>query len=193
VIHIPSFKLNECTIRSHKRKFLRSIDMHYLSKLVVIFAFFGICSNTGFALEPADHTAIEKIVQDLTDAWNLKEGHGFADNYTEDADFVNIYGKHFSGRNEIEKRHVNILQTFMKGSNLSVTNVRLREIKPGIVVALVNWKLEGYRHPRARINSTGMVREGIFTHVLANTNNKWEIIASHNTVTQRVKCCPEKQ
>lgn len=126
------------------------------------------------ALDETDHKSINQIIEHFTDVWNHHEGHGFADYYAQDADFVNIFGMVFSGKQEIETRHVKILETFLKGYTFEVLDLKLREAKPDLVIALVYWKVSNAQKP-------GNEMKGVFTHVLLKTQDKWEITASQNT------------
>jgi len=148
-------------------------------------AFLFVCFiyiNSVFALETTDRTAIQEIIENYTKAWNDHEGKGFGEGFTKDADFVNIYGMYFSGQDEIEFRHVKILQSFLKDSKLSILSTKLREVQPGVVIALVKWKVEGFRQPGSDMSLPGVSREGIFTQIFIHHNNKWEITASQNTL-----------
>lgn len=145
---------------------------------------FAVClayTHSALALELSDQSDIEQIILGYTNAWNNNAGKGFGDGFAEDADFVNIFGMHFTGRAEIEERHVKILQTFLKGSVLKIVNIQLREIQPGIVVAIIPWSVDGFRNPKD-LSQPAQTREGIFTQVFFRTNNKWEIVASQNTL-----------
>lgn len=153
-----------------------------MSKLCLLFLFCVVCFNQAFALDSSDKEAIENVIKNYAIAWNDHEGKGFGDGFTEDADFVNIFGMHFSGKEEIERRHLHILQTFSKGSKLQISNTRLREVYPGLVIALVRWRVEGFRDPGSDMSQPGNSREGIFTQVFIKQNGKWEITASQNTV-----------
>ncbi len=151
-----------------------------LSKLCFMVACFS--STLSNALEESDRYSIHRVIQGYVDSWNLRGGKGFGDGFSEQADFVNIFGMKFSGRAEIEERHVKILQTIFKGSVLEVIDTQLREVCSGLVIAMVRWKLRGYRTPGADKNSLPEVRDGIFTHVFVQSDRKWEITASQNTM-----------
>lgn len=128
-----------------------------------------------FALDTNDHNAINQIIEHFTNAWNDHTGQGSADFYTQDADFVNIFGMAFAGQQEIEERHIKIHESFLKGSIFEVTDLRLREAKPGVVIAHVYWNVSNIQRPG---NGT---MKGIFTHVLLKDQDKWEITATQNT------------
>ena len=80
---------------------------------VLLILFF---TSSLFALDKGDKDSINEIVEHFTSSWNHHEGKGFADYSAEDSDFVNIFGSVFSGKQEIESRHIAILKTFLKGS-----------------------------------------------------------------------------
>ena len=108
--------------------------------------------HSAFALETADRDAIQDIIESYTKAWNDHEGKGFGEGYAKDADFVNIFGMYFVGKDEIEFRHVKILQSFLKDSKLDILSTKLREVQPGLVVAIVKWKVDKFRQPGSDIS-----------------------------------------
>lgn len=133
-----------------------------------------------FALDTNDHKTINQIIEHFTNAWNDHAGQGSADYYSQDADFVNIYGKAFAGKLEIEERHIKIHELFLKRSTFEVTDLRLREAKPGVVIAHVYWKVSHIQKPgKDPLNET---MKGIFTHVLLKNQDTWEITATQNTL-----------
>ena len=148
-------------------------------KKFMIGLLFTVLSTTSVlcALEKCDQVAISNVIEHIKTVWNEHEGHGFADDYTQDADFVNIFGMAFSGKQEIETRHVKILETFLKGSVFEMIDVELREVRPDVVIAHVFWKVSNIQKPG---NET---MKGIFTHVLLKNGDKWEITATQNTLT----------
>ncbi len=150
--------------------------------LCFIVVSFLLCLQCAFAIEPKDQLAIDKVVQRWTHAWNRDAGVGLGKLYSDDADFVNIFGMHFHGGSEIEERHVAILRTFLQGSLFSVVDMQFREVSPGLVIALVHWKLDGFYRPNQDRSSSGEIRYGRFTHVFIKREGKWEITATQNTL-----------
>jgi uncharacterized protein (TIGR02246 family) len=108
------------------------------------------------------------------ESWNERDCQGFGDGFAEDADFVNIFGMVFSGQEEIEARHVQIMQTFLKATKLQMVDTKLREVRPGVVVALIHWSLEG--HPK--------IGQGVFTQLFVQGDSGWEIAAAQNTLVR---------
>jgi uncharacterized protein (TIGR02246 family) len=151
-----------------------------MSKYIEVFSILFLLFHSLSALEKGDEQAISAIIDQYADAWNHHAGKGFGEGFAQDADFVNIFGMHFSGREEIELRHIKILETFLKDSKLEILSSQLREIHPGLVIALVRWKIDGFRQPGSDL--PGVIREGIFTQIFAHDPNRWEIVASQNTL-----------
>ena len=134
-----------------------------------------IFCNFAFALEKTDREAIEKVVADYTYAWNEQGCKGFANGFAPDADFVNIFGMKFSGKEEIESRHIHILRTILKDSKMEILKTCLREVQEGLVIATIYWQVKGFKIGEP-------VRDGIFTQVFVRQGGKWEITASQNTL-----------
>lgn len=131
-----------------------------------------------FSLEKNDEIAIHTILNQITDSWNVHQGLGFGNSYCQNADFVNIFGNHFSGKEEIEKRHIFILRTFLKDSIFTMTTCQLREVTANLVLAHVSWDVTNIT-PSTKIPSQ---LKGIFTHVFIKENDQWKITASQNTL-----------
>lgn len=156
-----------------------------MAKFYIFFIGCLLSIHSAWALEKADEAAINTIVNQYTDAWNDHTGKGFGESFSKDADFVNIFGMHFSGKEEIEFRHIKILESFLKDSKLSILSTKLREVQPGLVIGIVRWKLDGFRQPGSDLNAPGVMREGVFTQVFVQHENQWKIEASQNTLIPR--------
>lgn len=139
-------------------------------------------SSTLSALDQQDRLSIQEVIKGYVASWNERAGVGFGEGFTEDADFVNIMGMCFKGREEIEIRHMIILKTFLKDSKMEILDTQLREAQPGLVIALVKWKVDHFRTPGTDLNQPGVIREGVFTHVFIKPDKKWEITATQNTL-----------
>lgn len=155
--------------------------MRCFHNICVLVALCLVSFHSVFALKQEDRSAIQEVINGYADSWNQREGRGFGDGFTADADFVNLFGMYFSGKTEIENRHVQILQTILKGSTLQILDSSLREVQPGLVIALVRWKLLG-NGKHFQLNTAGEIREGIFTQVFIKRDDKWLITASQNTL-----------
>ena len=64
----------------------------------------------------------------LTQAWNAADAEAFGRAFTDDADFVNIFGVHGVGRPAIVSNHQTIFDTIYRGSTNTFTVVKERRI-----------------------------------------------------------------
>lgn len=157
--------------------------MNLFKKLSIAICAFAVSMGQLSALEQDDVDAIQGIIQGYTDSWNNNAGQGFGKDFTSDADFVNIFAMNYSGADQIEVRHQEILATFLRDSTLSVTSVQLREVYSGLVIGLVRWSLDGFRSQFDDPTLPPSTRNGIFTQVFINNSGQWQITATQNTLS----------
>jgi uncharacterized protein (TIGR02246 family) len=151
----------------------------------LFFIFPLLLSPAVWGLTNADKLAIEALVAKFDQSWNDKQGAGFSDLYTNNGDFINIYGMHITGNSDIELRHKQILKTFLKDSKLHTDNISLKEITPEVVSAYVMWTIKGYREPGTDNKIPGETRKGVFTHIFLHQDNQWLITTTQNTMSPK--------
>lgn len=138
--------------------------------------FFILSFSALSAFGEKDYNEIDNIIKHFTYAWNECEGKGSADFYDEDADFVNIFGVAFTGKDEIEARHVKIHESFLKGSIFKVIETKTRRAKSDVAITHVHWQVTEIQIPGKE------EMEGIFTHTLIKNKGRWKIVATQNTL-----------
>lgn len=122
---------------------------------------------------------IEGIVKALIDTWNQHDMAKYAAQFAEDADFVNVLGMHFQGRNAIESQHVLIHRTIFRNSRLRLVDYSIRPLRPGVVLAHIKWEMTGHERPPGA--SFAEVRQGLITGVFVEQDDRWLIAAFQNT------------
>ena len=138
-----------------------------------------------------DSDSIRHTVLQYTKAWNDHDGVLFAKDFSEQADFVNVFGQMFSGKKEIEMRYEKIHATFLKESSMRIMSIRLREMSPGNIVGHVAWELDDWREPSWSYDRPVEKRYGIFTQIFVKEGEKWFIQASQNTFSTPYSCSYE--
>jgi uncharacterized protein (TIGR02246 family) len=125
-----------------------------------------------------DRAAVEGIVAGMESAWNAADGAAYAAHFTDDADFVNIFGLHGKGRQPIADAHHQILTTVYLGSvnHLAITQARL--LAPDVALVHMRATLEIPAGPMA-----GRI-EAIPSAVFVRDDGQWKIAAFHNTRIQ---------
>jgi uncharacterized protein (TIGR02246 family) len=127
---------------------------------------------------------LTELVADVEKAWNTHDMSRFAAHFAEDADFINVRGWWWRGRDEIESRHAVLHETMFSGSIMSLELASTRQLCPGVVLAHVRWRMIG--HEFGGPDQTSEPRTGIWSWVVRNRDGSGEIISSHNTDTAEV-------
>jgi uncharacterized protein (TIGR02246 family) len=125
-----------------------------------------------------DEQTIRHIEILWQDAWNRHDTKALAALFTPDADFVNVNGHFWKGREEIEKNHAATHAMMFKESVWTTLDTNVRFLGPEIALVHVKWALRGDRNPDG---SPRQPREGFFTQVFIKQGASWLITASHNT------------
>jgi uncharacterized protein (TIGR02246 family) len=126
-------------------------------------------------------TALDRAVWDaiaagLEAAWNTSNGEGYAAFFTEDADFVNVFGHHGKGRPAIADGHNMIFRTVYAGSVVRTTVTGGRLLTDDVALIHMDSRLQVPQGPMA-----GEIH-AIPSAVLVRTGDGWKIAAFHNTM-----------
>lgn len=121
----------------------------------------------------------EAIAVALTAAWNAGDGGAFAAQFTQDADFVNIFAMHGVGRDAIAKGHQAIFDTIYKGSRNAFTVKDVRALGEDIVIAHISAQLHVPSGPMAGELAA------LATSVMLRDGDRWLITAFQNTRVQQ--------
>jgi uncharacterized protein (TIGR02246 family) len=132
------------------------------------------------AAHSKDATANVKIaVASLAESWNRHDMTAFAAAFAENADFVNVIGMHWQGRQEIEAKHTVTHGTIFRNSALQIVDQSVRFLSPSIALAHVATELKGAESLRERVAPE--TRRSLLTCVLVKEADRWLITAAHNT------------
>jgi uncharacterized protein (TIGR02246 family) len=138
----------------------------------------ALAAPQGAPAQNPDEVAVRAVTSGFVAAWNRHDIEAFARLFADDADFVNVIGLWWRGREEIKKAHEALHATRMKNSVLEELDAVVRFPRPDVAVVHQRWELTG---------DTGLdgitlpPRRGILTFVLERTGPEWLIISSQNT------------
>lgn len=128
--------------------------------------------------DPEDNKAVEQLITDFSDAWNMNNARELSTIFTEDADFMNFRGQSFIGADEIQKHHAPAFSARFKNSKFTVSKSKLLFIKPDVASVDFWWDMTGVSDPQG--NSLPQ-EKGVMTFIASkNQNGKWRIIVMHN-------------
>ncbi|MFZ1140326.1 MAG: SgcJ/EcaC family oxidoreductase [Candidatus Sulfotelmatobacter sp.] len=74
--------------------------------------------------------SVKSVVASLAESWNRHDMAAFAAAFAENADFVNVIGMHWQGRQEIEIKHAQTHRTIFRNSVLQIVEVTVRFLTP---------------------------------------------------------------
>jgi uncharacterized protein (TIGR02246 family) len=142
---------------------------------------------------PNDEQDVRQAVSGFVDCWNRHDMVAFGKLFAPDADFVNVAGDWWKGREAIQERHAYAhgaipvdtpgdlprYYGIFKNSTLKFTQIEVRFLRKDVAVAHVSMELLGdARTPNPRRTTA--------TFVLTRQNGGWLIAAAQNTEIDRV-------
>ena len=125
-----------------------------------------------------DEAGVNAVVRGFEDAWNRHDMDAFAMLFATDADFVNVVGMRWVGRDAIKQHHAASHATIFKSSTLKIGDTTVRFLKADVATARSVWTLSGITSESGQLSPT---RTGILTHVIARIDGHWLIVLTQNT------------
>ena len=122
-------------------------------------------------------TKIRQVMGKFVEAWNCHDAKAFSMVFAEDADFTNVRGMRAHGRAVIEQFHAPLFETFFKSSRQTITDTKIRFLKPDVAAVDAQWEMSGAR------NADGTqrpLRKGLLNLVMLKQAGDWLIAVMHN-------------
>jgi uncharacterized protein (TIGR02246 family) len=157
------------------------MNTHYLKLRGILFLLFSIASSAGHAQNNTkDQEAIEAQIDAFFNSWNR---HDFTDMKTyiaKDADFVNIVGMHWKGREDIQFAHQTYHETSFKDIPLQKRDVTVRFVNSNIAIAHVTMhRSKSIITPDGSIAPPG---SALATFVFVKSKAVWLVEAVENVI-----------
>ena len=146
-----------------------------------LFAFAILAAAAGTAAESgraSDRQAVERVAQGFAEAWNRHDMDAFAALFAQRADFVNVIGLHWRGREEIKRAHVELHATRMKDSHLTISSASIRMLRPDVALVHATWELMGDTGVEGKSQPP---RHGVLSFVVDKKGGRWLIESAQNT------------
>lgn len=125
-----------------------------------------------------DEVGVNAVVHGFEDAWNRHDMDAFAMLFATDADFVNVVGMRWVGRDAIKQHHAASHATIFRPSTLKIGDTTVHFLKAEVATARSLWTLSGITSDTGQLAPT---RTGILTHVLERISGHWLIVLTQNT------------
>lgn len=134
-----------------------------------------------------DEEAVRAFVIERIESFNKHEAPR-STAFTQDADFVNVYGMLRKGPDEIERRQKERMQTVLKDANIALQDLRIRFIKPDVAIVHETHEMSGMRNDQGE---TMPPHQELGIRVMVKEQGKWLTTAFHNTIVRPVEPPPE--
>jgi uncharacterized protein (TIGR02246 family) len=121
----------------------------------------------------------EEIPALFARAWNERDPNALALLFDEDAEFVNVTGLCWHGRESIRKGHADALESVVDKSLLAIEEVKVKLLSPGIAVVHGRMTVSG----QAAVDPVGQPgpRTTIVSFVVHRIVDRWQIASAHHT------------
>lgn len=149
----------------------------------------ALLGSTAYAGQD-DQPAIRALIVEQADAWNRHDARAYAALFSADADVVNVQGWWWRGRAELERKLTRAFTVVFRESRLTITEVSIDLIGPGLAIAHARWTMEGGRAPPG---ASSAPRSGIQLLVLREETGQWRIRAFQNTNSLPEEPFPDKE
>lgn len=146
--------------------------------LVALFLFWPALLNAQAGAGPSDLETIRAIESQWEAAWNRHDIAAMVALGTADADWVNLAGEWFKGRDAFANSLEGLHSGKVKGSTWKTEEVQAKFLTPTIAIVHVHFSSSGERNPDG---SPMPPRRGIFTRVEVKRDGRWLIVASQAT------------
>ena len=121
----------------------------------------------------ADEAAIRQIAYQMQEGWNNGSGSTFAKPFAEDADYTVWNGMYSHGRQAISDSHQQIFDTFYRGSQLDIFDIRIRFLREDVALAHIQGQV--------RMANGEIASRTCPMMVLTQHDGQWRIDAFQNT------------
>lgn len=121
---------------------------------------------------------VTRVAGAFAEAWNRHDMDAFARLFAPDAEFVNVVGLWWKGRDQIREAHEVTHKTLFKDSRLTILETAVRFPAEKFAIARSHWRLEGHTSPDGQALPS---RTGLLVNVLTSDGGDWSIIDSQNT------------
>jgi uncharacterized protein (TIGR02246 family) len=156
---------------------MRVFSMRYLFALGALLSLSVTSASVAMEKQINDEVGVNAVVHGFEDAWNRHDMDAFAMLFATDADFVNVVGMRWVGRDAIKQHHAASHATIFRSSTLKIGDTTVHFLTADIATARSVWTLSGITSETGQLAT----RSGILTHVLKRIDGHWLIVLTQNT------------
>jgi len=126
----------------------------------------------------SDEEAVRAVGTRVIELWNAHDMEAFAQLYTEDAEFVNVFGMWWRGRTRIGAEHAASHAVIFRNSHFTAKEMLVKVLRPEVASLHILWGLTGAVMPDGRPIPD---RKGVLVYILVKDGGEWRIAVGQNT------------
>ncbi|MCC6797529.1 MAG: SgcJ/EcaC family oxidoreductase [Candidatus Hydrogenedentes bacterium] len=138
---------------------------------------FGATESNSSRLSKADEDAVRAVVMGIEQTWNSHDMDAMGKLFRDDAEFINVVGMDWHGRNAIMVAHSAYHNTMFKNHNIKTDTIETRSIADGCAIAVVTTTNDSFKTPDGNVVPKRQNRQ---TYVLTKRADGWKIVHAHN-------------
>lgn len=127
----------------------------------------------------SDETAIRSLIMSVPEAMNRKDWKAYGDLFADDADWTNVVGMFWHGKENVVKAHAEYGSTVFRNGGFAYSDMLIREVAPKVAVVVVT------EHSVEQVAPDGVTKlppgEGRLSFVVVKRNGQRKITLGHNT------------
>jgi uncharacterized protein (TIGR02246 family) len=146
--------------------------------LLLTAAFFTLApSAVAATLSKEDDQGIRKTVTGIEESWNAHDMKAFGKLLREDAEWINVVGMHWHGRDAVVKAHAIFHEIMFKDCRLKTDAIEIRALGGDHAIAVVTTTQDSFTTPDGHVMPKGQTKQ---SYVLAKESNGWKIVHAQN-------------
>jgi uncharacterized protein (TIGR02246 family) len=136
------------------------------------------------AAEDTPQIAIDKVLAREQSAWNAGDSISYANEFTDDADFINIRGQIFIGKPAVEQQHAKIFAGPFKGSTITIALRRFNQISDSAILVDTDQTVTHFvgLPPGIVASSPGTLVTHFKYLAIKQIDGSWKLASGQNTV-----------
>lgn len=166
--------------RTEQLKNNKQLNMKTTTALALILTavILGATSSASAApLSKEDDQGIRKTIQAIVDTWNAHDMKAFAQLLHKDAEWINVVGMHWKGRDAVVKAHQVFHETIFQNTRLALDNVELRPLDADYVIAVVTTTQDSFTTPEGNVQPKGQTKQ---SYIFKKATDGWKIYHAEN-------------
>ena len=122
---------------------------------------------------------VEAVARSYVSAWNAHDMNAMRATLASDAEWVNVVGMHWRGRDQIVFAHAAMHAGMFRNNRLNLKAISSRQLAPGVAVLLLEFVQDAYQVPSGPLQQRALDR---LTLIVLRRPEGWRIVHGHNTI-----------